>query len=424
MTTTPSRSREGAFLSMKSEATNRRGTHPLRRAMLATLLCTCVLSVSCDGGYRAAAADRPADARAVHLVASTEGRLPRAIAVTGTLAADDLAVLSFKVAGRLQDIAVDLGSRVRKGDAIARLDPTDLRLRLEQTAAAVEQARARLGLDTDVPDDRVDPQKTPPVRQAEATREEARLTRDRNAALLDQKLVSRAQLDAAEAALKVAESRCQDALEEVKERQALLAERRSELEIIRQQLADTVLAAPGDGAVRARQATVGEYVSAGAPIVTLVRMHPLRLRLPVPERWAREVRVGQTVRLAVEGDPASYSGTIARLSPSISEQNRTLLVEAEVPNDDDTLAPGAFARAEILTGEEDVVVLVPASSVISFAGIEKVLGVRDGKIVERPIVTGRRAGDRIEVREGLPAGEPVVADPGNLVGGQPVTAAP
>ncbi|MBI1851875.1 MAG: efflux RND transporter periplasmic adaptor subunit [Planctomycetes bacterium] len=388
------------------------------------VLCLAPLAGGCDSGSRAASAAPAEPPRVVHVTNAIEGRLPRTIAVTGTLAADDLAVLSFKVPGRVQAIDVDLGSRVQKSQPIARLDPTDFRLRLEQAKAFVQQARARLGLGPDDGDDRVDPEKTPPVRQARATRDEARLTRDRNAALLDQKLVSQSQLDAADAALLVAESRCQDALEEVKERQALLVQRRSELEITRQQLDDTILSAPGDGSVRIRQAAVGEYVTAGSPIVTLVRVDPLRLRLPVPERHAPGVTTGQRVRFTVEGESKPHEGVVARISPSISEQNRTLLLEAEVPNSDGEMKPGAFARAEIVTGIEDTVVLVPASAVVVFAGLEKVLSVRDGRVVEKPIQTGRRSGEHVEVTEGLAVGDTVVLDPGNLVGGQPVTATP
>ena len=114
----------------------------------------------------------------------------------------------------------------------------------------------------------------------------------------------------------------------------------------------------------------------------------------------------------------------ARISPAINEENRTLLVEAEVPNQDGRLRPGAFARAEIVTESEDPAVLVPSSSVISFAGIEKVMSVEDGHAVEKRVKTGRRAGDRVEILEGIAAGEPVVLEPGNLVGGQPVRVAP
>ncbi len=133
------------------------------------------------------------------------------------------------------------------------------------------------------------------------------------------------------------------------------------------------------------------------------------------------MRVGQPVRVTVEGDPSMYEGRVARLSPAIDEASRTLLVEAEVPNEQGRLRPGAFARAEIVTDTDRRAVFVPASAVVTFAGIEKVITVRDGRAVEARVRTGRRDGNRVEVVEGLAAGTPVVLEPGNLVGGQPVT---
>ena len=104
--------------------------------------------------------------------------------------------------------------------------------------------------------------------------------------LWDRGLIARAEVEAAVSKLAVAEGRYQDAIEEIRNRQALLVQRRSELEIARQQLADTVIVSPMDGAVSERQASVGQYLAAGAPVVTLVRIDPLRLRLAVPEREA------------------------------------------------------------------------------------------------------------------------------------------
>jgi RND family efflux transporter MFP subunit len=164
----------------------------------------------------------------------------------------------------------------------------------------------------------------------------------------------------------------------------------------------------------------GDYVTVGQPVVTLVRMHPLRLRLEVPERDAANIRIGQPVKLTVEGDPADHTGRVARISPAISEENRTLMVEAEVPNQDARLRPGSFARANIETVSSEPAVLVPASSVVSFAGVDKVMSVENGKAVEKRVRTGRREGDRVEILEGVIAGDPVVVAPGNLVGGQPV----
>ncbi len=373
-----------------------------------------------DNPATAAQPPKPAVPRPVRLVAAALERVPRTVEATGTLAADEQVVLGTKVPGRLREITVDMGSRVQKGQVVGRIDPSDYQHRLDQSGAALQQARARLGLSPDGTDDRVDPEQTAIVRQARAVLDEAKLTRDRMTRLWDQQLIARAQLDSAQFGLQSAEGRFQDALEEVRNRQAILVQRRAEVDLARQQLADTALVSPIDGAVSQRQASAGEYLGAGAPVVTLVRTHPLRLRLSVPEREAASVKIGQRVRVSVEGDPTSYAGTVARLSPQIAEQNRTLLIEAEVPNERGLLRPGAFAKADVVIQADQQIVTIPASALVVFAGVEKVLSVKDGKSVEIRVQTGRRQGDRVEVVSGLKGGEPVVTQPGNLTTGQAV----
>src|SRR5712691_9672400 len=300
--------------------------------------------------------------RAVQVIAVAERTLPRTVSATGSLAADDQVVLGTKVAGRLAEIAVDLGTRVRRGQMVGRLDQSDFKMRVDQAEAALQQARVRLGLTPTGTDERIDVEQTAIVRQARAMLEDARLNRDRSVKLMQQDLIARAQLDTAEANLQVAEGRYQDALEEVRNRQAIIAQRRSELELARQQLTDTAILSPIDGAVSVKMASVGEYLNAGAPIATLVRLHPLRLRVPVPEREGSGVRVGYVVKLTVEGDATVYSGRVVRLSPIVEQQNRTLLVEAEVPNERGSLRPGSFARVDIVTDVSQPVVTVPASA--------------------------------------------------------------
>jgi multidrug efflux pump subunit AcrA (membrane-fusion protein) len=398
----------------------------LCRSALAAVLGFLLLgATACNKDTSASAAQPKAApaARTVRVAPAAQESVPRTVVASGTLAADDQVVLGVKVAGRLAELGVDLGSRVKKGQAVARIDPGDYRLRVDQAVAALQQARARLGLRPDGTDDRVDPDETALVRQARAVLDEAKLTRERSDRLMEQALIARAQVDAAEAALKVAEGRYQDAVEEVRNRQAVLAQRRSELELARQQLADTALVSPIDGAVGQRQASVGEYLAPGAPVATLVRLHPLRLRVAIPEREAAAVQVGQRVTVTVEGDATEHGGRVARLSPAIQEQNRTLTIEAEIPNERGLLRPGSFARATIVTQAAQPVVMVPASAIITFAGIEKVLSVKDGKSVERRVQTGRKEAARVEIVSGLAAGEPVIIEPGNLTGGQAVTVA-
>lgn len=394
---------------------------------LALLAVVCI-SVGCQQSPGPAAAP-PSEAqkqtpRPVRLVQAAEELVERKVGATGTLAADEQVVLGTKVAGRISELLVDLGTRVRRDQVIARLDPTDAQLRVDQAVAALQQARARLGLSPQGTDDRVDAEQTALVRQARAVLDEARLTRDRTERLWKQELIAQAQLDTAISAMAVAEARYQDAIEEVRNRQAVLLQRRSELDLARQQRTDTVVVSPIEGAVSERRASVGEYLAAGAPVVTLVKLHPLRLRLAVPERESTGVRVGQPVVVTVEGVSGEHRGRVARLSPSISEQNRTLLVEAEVPNESATLRPGAFAKADVILAGDLRVVTVPSTAIVTFAGVEKVLTVDKGRSVEVRVTTGRRLGGRVEVVTGVTAGTVIVAQPGNLTGGQPVVAQP
>ena len=379
---------------------------------------------ACKSDYPAAARQNPlveekGAPREVKTARVVEMPMGRSVTVSGTLAAYDQATLSAKVPGRLQTISVDLGSVVRRGQMIAQIERQDYQLRVQQAEAALQQARARLGLPPEGKDDRVDPEQTGTVRQARAVLNEAQTSRERAATLVKQGIIARAEFDAADAAHKVALARYQDAIEEVRNRQALLAQRRSELALARQQLADTSIHASFEGVVQEKRASVGEYLAAGAPIVNVVRMNPLRLRAEVPEREAGSIRTGQQARVQVEGDANAYLGRIVRLSPTISEQNRILIVEAEISNNG-TLRPGAFVSADIVTDDSSMAVTVPTSAIVTFAGIEKVITVKDNKAVEKPITTGRRAADWTEVVAGLNVGDMVVVDPGNLQSGQAV----
>lgn len=398
---------------------------PLIKLSAVCLLSAIALAGSaCKSDYPAATQQNKAGAdkgagRQVKTARVVEMPMGQTVNVNGTLAAFDQTTLSVKVPGRLRMISVDLGSNVRRGQVVAQVEPQDYQLRVQQAEAALAQARARLGLSPEGTDDRVDPEQTGTVRQARAVLDEARTNRTRVATLVQQGVVARAEFDAADASYKVAQSRYQDAIEEIRNRQALLAQRRSELALARQQLADTNVVAPTDGVVQEKRASVGEYLAAGAPIVTIVKINPLRLRAEVPEREARGVRAGQNVRVTVEGDANAYAGRITRLSPTIAEQNRILIVEADI-NNDGRLRPGSFAQAAIITDDSSIAVTVPTNAIITFAGIEKVIIVKDGKAVEKPVTTGRRAADWTEIVSGINLGEAVVVDPGNLQSGQAV----
>jgi RND family efflux transporter MFP subunit len=397
----------------------------LLSAFLTALLASgCGTSPGTAAGIESASKNTKApdpNLRKVNTIVAAEKSVEQLVVVTGTLAAEQEIVLGLKVAGRISNLPVDLGSTVEKGDVIARLDTTDFTLRVRQSQAALEQARVRLGLPPDGNSEEVNLEQTAFVREARAQMESAKARLDRATQLFERGLLAKADLDQVSGAYKVTEAQYADSLDEGKNRQGILAQRRSELEIARQQLADAVLYSPIAGAIRQRHANEGQYLAAGTPVVTLVQMNPLRLRTEVPERDAQNIRIGMMVRVAVEGAGGTHQGRVVRLSPAIDEANRTLLVETEVSNTSNSLRPGAFARAEIIASASQRALMVPPTAIVTFAGIDRVFTVQNGEAAEKRVRTGRHSEAGVEILEGLSAGEKIVIEPGNLTDGEKVT---
>ena len=263
------------------------------RAAIVLLVASAFLSAACKSDYpasgKAASPDSKTQPRQVKTAKVSEMPIGETVTVNGTLAAYDRVTVSMKVPGRLQTITVDLGTVVHKGQSVAQLEQQDYKLRVQQNEAALAQARARLGLSPDGADDRISAEQTGTVRQAKAVLDDSKLKRDRAARLVEQGVVSRAELDTADSDYKVALSRYQDALEEIRNRQGLLAQRRSELALAKQQLADTIVYAPMDGVVQEKKASAGEYLAAGAPVVDLVRINPAQKYMDADPRTVLSV---------------------------------------------------------------------------------------------------------------------------------------
>jgi len=348
----------------------------------------------------------------------------RSVPAVGELLPWERVVVATKVAGRLESLGVDRGDAVRAGQELATLEPLEFRMRERAAEAAVGAARALLGLPIEGLEDEVDPGQSSIVREARAALDRARLERERAAALAREGVDSQSVSDRAEADFLEAESRLQEAFELVAARRATLAQRRAELEIARAQLAETRLEAPFDARVVRRLAAPGAYLAPGDAVCELVRVDPLRLRLEVSERDAGAVRAGQGLVARVEGLQTELSGRVARVAPALTESARTLVIEADVPAGDGRLRPGAFAEGRVIVAPEEPAPTIPRAAVTTFAGIDKVLVVVDGRTEERRPRFGRRDAERLEVLSGLEPGESVVLAPEKLGIGVPVQVVP
>lgn len=370
------------------------------------------------------AGGKPADAKAepkgVRISRAVEMEVEQTVYAAGRLAAHDRAVLSAKVPGRVQEITADLGSSVKKGDLLAQIEKRDFELKLQQAQGALAQARARLGLALTGEEDSVDPDQSSVVKEARAVMAEAAKNRDRILKLREQGILPEADVETAESAYQVALNRFEQARHEAKNRMATLRQRQAELAMAEQEVKDTEIRAPFDGVVEQRQTSPGEFLSVGTPILTLVRIDPIRLRLEIAERDAARVDMGNRVLLRLEGEEKVRESRIARLSPIISQSNLMLIAEADFPNPDGILRPGAFAKVDVVVTENARGVFVDKTAITTFAGLHKVFLLDKGAAVERQVTLGRVNGTKIEVRGLVPPGAAVILEPGNIRNGQPV----
>lgn len=393
----------------------------------AVLVCAVAMAGGCskapgENASKKSSADRQeasTQAREVEAVQAQMRPIERVVTATGSLLAQERSILSAKVAGRLQQLNVDIGTEVKKGDLLAQIDPRDYELGVQQALAALAQARASVGLPAFGTNDSRKAEEVSAVKRAQAVFEEASKNRERIRSLSTSGIASTSELDTVEAAYAVASTSYGAAVEEVQGRIAAIAERRADLRLAEKRNSDASLRAPFDGIVQSRPANIGEYVAAGTPTVELVKSNPLRLRLQVPERDAALIQLGQLTRFSITGDTNVYTCWIERMSPALDEDSRMLFVEANVPGAG-SLRPGLFVRAQVVVAENERALCVPKEAVVTFAGIEKVVLAEAGKAREMPISTGRRQEGFVEVLEGLKVGQEVILNPGALRTGAPV----
>jgi len=375
--------------------------------------CACLWLGACSGPYSeqkvAAKAERPPTPVSTLRIATTT--VPEVITANGELFAEEQASISTKVPGRVTRLNVDLGSTVQPGDILAELEKDDYEFRVRQAEALVDQTRARLAL-ANSKDDKVDPERTAMVKEARAALEEARVVYETTERLQKEGVVSRVEYERALARKQGLEARVQSALAEVLTLASQLAERRAQLALARQQLQDCQIRAPFAGAITRRIASVGEYLATNAPLVTLVRQHPLRVRLEVPERQAARIRKSQAIEIALEGSRVDRVGRVVRISPAIEALNRSLIIEGEIPNADGILRPGSFVEGIVTVNPTAQGIVIPRSAVINFAGVERIFLVKDGQLEDRVVKTGRRLSDtEVEVATGLRDGDQLVVQP-------------
>lgn len=321
---------------------------------------------------------------AVEVSPITVGDIAERLVVSGSLTPSAQFVVAPEVGGRLVELAVDIGDEVEHGAVVARLDDRDYRRAVAEAEAAVAVAKARKA-------------------EAESALGVTRRAAERAATLVERGVAAEAERDRTEAAQLAAEAAIAVAAAELQQAQA-------QLESAEVTLTRTAVIAHWDGddasrIVGERWVDVGETLSAGHPIASVIDLSPLHVEIHVTEAAYGRIAPGQAASLRVDAWPDErFAARVDRIAPRFAPASRQALVRLVAPNEDGRLKPGMYVRAELELERRSEVTLVPEAALVGRRGEPAVFVVsEDGTSVHRvPVTVGLREGDRIEVGgEGL-----------------------
>jgi RND family efflux transporter MFP subunit len=344
----------------------------------------------------------------------------RAVEGVGTLYGFEEIAIAARVEGRVRRLRFDVADRVKPGELLLEIDPTDYELSVEQAERGLQVELAKLGL-TQVPGPDIDLGKVPSVMQAQTRMENAQAKCERTGRLAATHAISAEERDNITCDYRAAQAELANQLLLARAGLAAIRMKQTALAVAQQQLKDTqvrvpipTLPVPGaaDGVtylVTHRSVAEGTLVRVGTEVCKLVINQTLKLRMPVPERSSAEVRLGQKVEVRTAAFPRPFAGTVTRINPAVEPTTRTFEVEVQVPNPSGELKPGSFAKAGILTRLDAEAATVPLTALVNFAGINKIFLAENGRAREVQVMLGVQTTDWIEITSPpLPRGAEVI----------------
>ncbi|OYW66071.1 MAG: hypothetical protein B7Y26_08670 [Hydrogenophilales bacterium 16-64-46] len=275
----------------------------------------------------------------------------------GALIAEDTVTLRPEIDGRIASLSFREGQPVRKGAVLVRLDSAEQRARVAAAEADLKLAESRF---------------------------------KRSEELVAQNFISKQALDEARANLDILRARL---------RQEQVA------------LDKTVLRAPFDGVAGLRQVSPGAYVAKGSDIVRVDALSTLKLEVPVPETYLPLIKINQPIALTVDALPGQrFSGKVHAIDPTVDTVSRNVRVRARIANPRGVLKPGMFARVTADLGGRQRTILLPEQVLVPRADGNYVFLAVNGKAELRKVMLGKREPGRVEILAGVAAGDTVVLD--------------
>lgn len=280
--------------------------------------------------------------------------LNASLQIAGTLKPYEETEIHPEVSGRVVQLSLREGSFVNKGTVLARLFDGDLQAQLNKLNVQLQIARK---------------------------------TRDRQDQLLKIGGISQQDFDLS-----------------VLNESTIVAD----IQIMKAEIAKTVIRAPFSGKIGFKNISIGAYITPATVITTIQQVNKLKLEFSIPEKYANEVKKGNTIYFTTETSDARYAAQIAATEPGITQETRTLKVQAIVTKLDDNIASGGFANVQFKLGENESAVMIPTQAIIPEARDKKVVVYRQGVADFVTITTGVRDSAKVEILKGLAIGDTII----------------
>jgi membrane fusion protein (multidrug efflux system) len=277
-----------------------------------------------------------------------------AIDITGTVDPNERVELISQTAGNITNIYFSEGSQVTKGQVLVKVYDQDLQATLKQTQYQIALAKEN---------------------------------EYRNRILLQKEAVSRQEYDTSLSSYNTL---------------------RAQADVIRAQIARTVVRAPFSGVIGLRNVSPGGYLSPSTSIATLVSTNPMKVTFNIPERYRSLVKAGSKINFNVASSRKNFTATVYAIDPAVDPASRTVTVRARAANANNEITAGGFAKINLILDKIPKTIMVPTQCVVPDLKSSKVFIARNDTAVAVPVKTDNRTDTQIEVIEGLKPGDSLI----------------
>ncbi len=398
---------------------------------LAVLILIPALLLSGCGKKEAPVAAQPEE-KLVYVKTAAVQRMDfqKTLNLPGTVHPKESAVITAKVSGTVSNIKADIGTPVKKGASLCKIDDTILKLQFEKAEAAVRSATLMLerlqdfGSDPGLKPQQIEMARTA-YNSAKLNLENVEKSYNRTKELYNSGSASKAEYEAAETSYNLVKEQYESAMAsfkqaergwgyDVKGAEIGLAVAENDYKMVKENLQYSNVMSPIDGIVSAKNISVGENVAPGVMLFSVVNIDSLYLESGISEKDIGYVKAGQAVEVTIDVLPGqSFTGTVTAISPALDMQSKTYPVKVELKNSGDEIKAGMFGMMRIVLATHENVAAVPKEAVINESGSHHVFVVKDQKAAKKAVKLGYSSDSHYEILEGVVAGEKVVVTGAN-----------